>query len=82
MGVSDGVRMIKKAYEKREEQLAFQMYLAVYPNMTEETFQTFGEFYQPLNNKRNQHEPSQPKEPTAEEILSKVRDMTISNDWR
>lgn len=42
--ISEGILLINKAFEKREEQEAWDMWLTKYPNMDEETFIPFSEF--------------------------------------
>lgn len=75
MRVSDGVKLIIKAYEKREEDKAFQMYIARYANMDESTYESFEEFYNP--NRLVQSDRS------AEEILEEVQETidTYRGRW-
>lgn len=47
MDIDDGIEIIKKAYEKRNEDKAFQLYVARYPWMGEKDFVTFEQFYNP-----------------------------------
>ena len=76
MDVDEGREMIIKAYEKQNEDKAYQLYLMKYPDMTQENFIPFDEFYKP-NRKEEKHQNE-----SAEDILSNVRKMMDSNEWR
>lgn len=73
MDVEDGIGIINKAYEKKEEERAFQLYTARYPWMGEKDFVPFSEFYKPRKNNehKNQHE-------SEEEILTNVKSILDS----
>lgn len=40
------VKAILHAYEKQDEQKAWAMWIAIYPNMNKENFMPFSEFYE------------------------------------
>jgi hypothetical protein len=69
MDFQQGCELILKAYEKREEEKAWQMWLTLYPNMkTRESFIPFKEFYK----KQTQQISKRP----AEEILAEAEEIT------
>lgn len=68
----DGSDLILKAYEKREEDKAWQLYLARYQHMDEKSFMPFEEFYNP--------QPMQQIENKTEaEILESVKQILDSH---
>lgn len=69
--------MLQSALNKEAESKAYQLYLSVRPNMTEETYQTFEEFYQP---QKVTKAPESKK--SAEEILLDVKEIMNSHSWR
>lgn len=75
LNVADGTELIVKAFEKRAEDRAWQLYLTKYPNMTAENFMPFEEFYNP----KKVHVEEEQK--SAEEILSGVKEMMDSYEW-
>jgi hypothetical protein len=38
--------LLHQAFQKREEERAYQLYASVYPHFTKNTFKKFSEFYQ------------------------------------
>lgn len=72
--ILDGIHLIAKAREKEVEEKAWDLYLAKYTMMDEESYVPFDEFYkpkQPIENK------------TAEEILNDVKETlnTFKGRW-
>ena len=45
MPVDLGIEIIKKAYEKTNENKAWDLYLTKYPHMTEKNYMPFEDFY-------------------------------------
>lgn len=76
MDIDDGVQMINEIYTKQREDKAYQLYLSIRPNMTEENYVTFEEFYNP----QKQNEVTESK--TSSEILNEVKEMMNSHSWR
>jgi hypothetical protein len=68
MDFEDGLVLTGKAAEKEQEAKAWSLYLAIRPNMTEETFMPFSEFY------RVERTPVVPPK-TKDEILADVEDI-------
>lgn len=67
MDIEDGSSLITKAFEKREEEKAFDLYKARYQWMDESTFMPFNQFYQPKK---------MPEKAKSEgEILSEVKEI-------
>ncbi|TCJ05042.1 hypothetical protein [Cytobacillus praedii] len=62
----EGIALISKAFEKHQEDKAFQLYLSKYPYMTEKTYIPFHEFYNPQ--KQTEYENK-----SETEILSEVK---------
>lgn len=58
-------RLLKKAFDKRKEQKAWQLYLMKYQNMTSEDYMSFEDFYNP----REQSNKSE------KEILTDVKEI-------
>lgn len=69
--------MLQAAFESKREERAYQLYVSVRQNMTEETYQEFHEFYQ---TKKEVAEPENKQ--SAEEILLNVKEMMSSHSWR
>jgi len=65
----DGIKLINKAIEKTVEHKDWEVWLSVYPNMTEETFVPFGKFKE-----RKPEKPKKPKQ-TAEEMIAKAEEL-------
>lgn len=67
--------MIKKAYEERQKEKAFELYKQLYPLMDKESFITFEEFYiqGTINAEKNNK--------TAEEIIEETRELYYKN-WQ
>ena len=61
-------RLLIKAREKQEEDMAWDVYLILYQNMNEETFISFDDFY-----KRRIPVKQEVREKTEEEILKEVK---------
>jgi hypothetical protein len=51
LDIQDGILLINKAVEKDEEDKAFRMWLSIYPNMDEENFIPFSEYYEKITNR-------------------------------
>lgn len=68
--------MLQAAYESKREERAYQLYVSVRQNMTEETYQEFEEFYKPP---KENAEPENKQ--SAEEILMNVKNIMDSNSW-
>ena len=64
MDISDGLALLNEAREKREEEKAWQMWLAKFPYMDKKTFIPFSEFYQKMSI------PHHISQRTTEEILA------------
>jgi hypothetical protein len=64
MDISDGLALLNEAWGKREEEKAWQMWLAKFPHMDKETFIPFSEFYRKMST------PQQISQRTTEEILA------------
>jgi hypothetical protein len=58
------IEIINLIYETRNEKKTWDIYLAIYPNMTSETYMSFEEFKKPKPKKNKK---------TKEEILDDVR---------
>jgi hypothetical protein len=71
MDIEEGIELILRAYEKRSEERAFQLYLTKYPWMNEENYMPFEEFYNPKTHNENKHL-------TEEQILLEVKDILDS----
>lgn len=69
----DGVELIAKARESQIEEKAWDLYLAKYQHMDEESYIRFDEFYNPKK--------SINKELTSEEILLDVKELLDGNTW-
>jgi len=77
MPVEDGMDLIITAFEKKQEEKAWQMWLMQYQHMTKETYKPFEEFYQPIkNNKIEQNHQS------VEEILNDVKAILNNTEYR
>jgi len=66
-------RLLAEANKKSNEEKAYQLYVAVYPNYTKETFMPFDKFYTP------QKKQGVVEEKTSEQILADVRAMMNSH---
>ena len=75
LDLMDGIELIAKAREKREEEKAFQLYTARFTYMDQESYIPFEEFYKP------QQEVAENK--STEEILQEVRETlnTFKGKW-
>jgi hypothetical protein len=47
LDVESAVRLIRKAFLKREEERQWQLYCSIFPHFDKKTFKTFEEFYKP-----------------------------------
>ena len=70
LDIIEGILLINKAFEKREERKAWDMWLTLYPNMDKETFMPFSEFHEMLTEKNISMK-------TKEEILSECEEIEI-----
>ena len=64
MPIEDGLALLNEAWAKREEEKAWQMWLAKFPYMDKKTFIPFSEFYQKMSI------PQQISQRTTEKILA------------
>jgi len=64
-------RLISKAFDRNDEEKAWQLYVVNHPNMTEEDFIPFKEFYKP----NKQVEEAR----TSEDILKEVKELLSNN---
>lgn len=60
--------LLAGAWNRKDENRAWSLYVSTYPNMTSETFMTFDEFYNP---EKAQKQDSR----SAEEILEEVKEI-------
>jgi hypothetical protein len=67
MDFEQGFKLIKKAFDKREEEKAWQMWLTLYPNMNKDNFVPFSDFYKEMKKPIS-------KRPT-EDILNEVYEI-------
>ncbi|WP_036939441.1 hypothetical protein [Pseudobacteroides cellulosolvens] len=65
----DGIKIINKAEEKREEEKAWQMWLTKFPHMTSKTFIPFSSFF------KKAREPQELIKRSAEEILQEAKEI-------
>lgn len=72
LDVEDGAELIIKAYEKLEEEKAFQLYVARYSWMDEENFVPFHEFFNP------QKLVTQTEQKSESDILTEVKEILDS----
>lgn len=68
------MELLGEAYRTYRDERLWQLYTVVFPNMTEENFQTFEEF------KKYQTSPA-PKNHTKEQILDKVSGIINNINW-
>lgn len=61
-------RLLIKAYEKQKENSAWELYVSLYPNMSEDTFISFEKFYNPQKK-------VEIEEKSEEEILREVKEI-------
>ena len=71
MDVETGGELIIKAYQEKEKEKAWQVYLTVYPKMTEETFVSFDDWMEEMISRKESNE-------SVEEILVGVKDILDS----
>ncbi len=45
LDVETAIELIRRAFQKREEDRAFQLYASIYPHFKKENFKKFSEFY-------------------------------------
>ena len=71
LDLNTAVELIAKAYEEKLKENVFTLYASIYPNMDEDNFISFNEFYSILttNSKRS-----------ADEILEEVEEM-LNFEW-
>lgn len=67
LDIDTAIRLIHKAFHKKEEDRAFELYASIYPNFTKNNFKKFTEFY------KVQTEPISTK--PSEDILSKAKEI-------
>lgn len=70
-----GLLLIKKAYEEKQREQAFEFYKMLYPLMDKETFITFEEFYAQGIQSAEQNKK------TPEEIIEETRKLYYKN-WQ
>lgn len=71
LSISNITKLLKKASEKRSREDAWGLYLTLLPNMGEENFMTFDEFY-------NRGKVAPGGEQSEEEILKDVKEILDS----
>ena len=69
LDVDTAIRLIRKAFQMREEERAYQLYASVYPHFSKSNFKKFSEFY-----KVQSHEISTK---SSDEIMAKARELMI-----
>lgn len=69
LSFDDGIKLIFKAHEKREEDKAFALYTARFVTMDKESFMEFKEFYNPKINKNVE------SDKPIDDILSEVKEI-------
>lgn len=62
--------LIKKAMEEKRKEAIFELYKAIYPNMTEDTYISFEKYYQMATE----------EEKSAEEIIKETEEL-INLEW-
>lgn len=70
LDIIEGILLINKAFEKREERKAWDMWLTLYPNMNEEKFMPFSEFHDLLTGKNLSTK-------SKEEIIAECEEIEI-----
>ena len=64
---AEGISIITKAKEKETDQIIWEMWLSLYPNMNKDNFISFNDFKNKItNNKKNKNQ-------TDDEMLAKVK---------
>ena len=76
MDAEDGIDLMNKAFEKRNENKFWEIYLTIYPSMTTKNFVSFEEFYKPAEEERREIE-----DKTKSEILEDVKEILYSNKF-
>ena len=66
----DGIKLINKAIEKKQETREWELYCTIYPEMDKKTFITFEKF---RGKKQTQYKPK--KELTKEEIIAQAEEI-------
>lgn len=66
-----GVSLIKKAMEEKQKEAIFELYKSIFPNMTEETYISFEEYYLMCVQ----------EEKTTEEIIKETEEL-LKLDWK
>jgi hypothetical protein len=69
MDIMEGLALLNEAQEKREEEKAWQMWLAKFPYMDKKSFIPFSEFYQKMST------PQHISQRSAEEILADAHNI-------
>ena len=69
LDVDTALRLIRKAFQMREEERAFQLYASVYPNFDKKNFKKFSDFYKVQSTEISQK--------SSDEILEKARRLMI-----
>ena len=74
LDVDTAIRLIRKAFEMREEERAYQLYASVFPQFNKNNFKKFSEFYktqtQPISTRSTEEILAE-----ANEILKKAGEM-------
>lgn len=65
--------LLVKAYENRERDKAFQMWLVLYQNMTKENFMSFEDYYQSLKKPVDNR--------TAAQIVEDTKKLHANTEW-
>lgn len=63
--------LIKKAMEEKQKEAIFELYKSIFPNMTEETYISFEEYYLMCVQ----------EEKTTEEIIKETEEL-LKLDWK
>lgn len=71
--IKNVTRLLIKAKETKEEDMAWDVYLTIYPNMNEETYISFDDFF-----KRKLPKKEEVKSKTETEILTDVKEILNS----
>lgn len=72
LDVETVVQLIRKAFQKRDEERAFMIYASVYPNFTKNNFKKFEDFYKPIHQENISTRSADEIMAEAQEILRKV----------
>ena len=74
-----GLQLIVEATRQKARDEAYLLYVAVYPNMTKESFTTFDKFF-PMDRPSGRQRTMGKKE-SAEEVITKVDKIMENTTW-